>query len=78
MKKSAVKLDYENAEPRATPWQVASALWLLAGAVCAGFLWLCLSLAEWQVNNWGGVGFIVCVCAVGLICLINAVRPLLR
>jgi hypothetical protein len=82
MNEPPVKLEYEAPKPSTIPWQVSSPLWLAAALFCGWFMWLCARLASGQSDSWGGmwgaIAFFVSVSAVGLICLVKAVRPLFR
>ena len=79
---SPVKLDYAKKTPQSIPWQVSSLMWLAAACLCGWFLWLCIRLSSTQSDSWGrvwaGVAFIVGIAAIGIICLIKAIRPLFR
>ena len=82
MNEPPVKLDYEKLKTSTIPWQVSSLLWLAAALFCAWFMWLCARLSAEQSDSWGGawgaIAFFVSVAAMGLICLVKAVRPLFR
>jgi hypothetical protein len=73
-------LDYEKPPPYRTAW-ASSLAWLVAAALCAGFLWLCIQLSDGQSNTWdkrgaGRIAFLICITAACFVCLIKAIRPL--
>ena len=72
------KLGYEQARPSAPPPTLSSLLWFLAALGCGWFLWLCIALAEGQINDGGGVAFVIGIALATVICLIKAVRPLFK
>ena len=68
-------VDYEPKPPASRTWGLSRPVWLLVAGFCAFVEFAGWFATNGRINGWGDVAFFAALPALGLVALINAMRP---
>ena len=68
-------VDYAPNPPETRTWGLSRPVWLLVAGFCAFVEFAGWFATNWRMNGWSDIVFIAVLAAIGLVALINAIRP---
>ncbi|MEA2735239.1 MAG: hypothetical protein QOE14_1690 [Humisphaera sp.] len=68
-------VNYEAKPPASRTWGLSRPVWLLIAGFCAFVEFAGLFATNGRINGWGDIAFIAVFAALGVVALINAIRP---
>jgi hypothetical protein len=75
MTNEAPIVDYAPKQPATRTWGLSRPVWLLVAGFCAFVEFAGWFATNGRINGWGDIAFIVALAGIGVVALINAIRP---